>query len=123
MENLRLNKRFGVQFGYLLDSINTDEIGENATDKEKINFVFDTFNNEYNDAYYKRRYPNECERLANYLRCLPSCCSIAFCDYDIIQIGKSWGYCKTPKQEANFVNNWWPVMAFRLIQMRNVLNK
>ena len=123
MENLRLNKRFGVQFNYLLESINTDEIGENATDKEKINFVFETFNNEYNDAYYKRRYPNECERLANYLRGLPSCIHIAFSDYDIIQIGKSWGYCKTPKQEANFVNNWWSVMAFRLIQMRNVLNK
>ena len=122
MENLRLNKRFGVQFNYLLDSINT-EIGENVTDKEKINFVFDTFNNEYNDAYNKRRYPNECERLANYLRGLPSCIHIAFSDYDIIQIGKSWGYCKTPKQEANFVNNWWSVMAFRLIQMRNVLNK
>lgn len=123
MKDLRLNKRFGVQFGYLLDSINTDEIGENATDKEKINFVFDTFNDEYGDAYYKRTYPSEQERLANYLRGLPSCCSIAFCDYDIIQIGKSWGYCKTPKQEANFVNNWWSVMALRLIQMRNVLNK
>ena len=123
MKDLKLNKRFGVQFGYLLDCVDTDEIGENATDKEKINFVFDTFNNEYNDAYYKRRYPNECERLANYLRGLPSCIHIAFSDYDIIQIGKSWGYCKTPRQEADFVNNWWSRCAFRLIQMRNALNK
>lgn len=123
MKDLRLDKRFGVQFGYLLDGINTDEIGENATDKEKINFVFDTFNNEYNATYYKLRYPTEGERLANYLRGLPSCIHIAFCDYDIIQIGKSWGYCKTPKQEANFVNNWWSRCAFRLIQMRNALNK
>lgn len=123
MKDLRLNKRFGVQFGYLLDGINTDEIGENATDKEKINFVFDTFNNEYNGACSKRRYPNECERLANYLRCLPSCIHIAFSDYDIIQIGKSWGYCKTQRQEADFVNNWWSRCAYRLIQMRNKLNK
>ena len=123
MKDLKLNKRFGVQFGYLLNSINTDEIGENATDKEKINFVFDTFNDEYGNAYNKRTYPSEQERLANYLRCLPSCCSIAFADYDIIQIGKSWGYCKTPRQEADFVNNWWNCCAFRLIQMRKLLNK
>lgn len=123
MKDLRLNKRFGVQFGYLLDSINTDEIGENATDKEKINFVFDAFNNEYGNAYNKRTYPSECERLANYLRGLPSCCSIAFADYDIIQIGKSWGYQMTPKQEDNFVNNWWNCCAYRLIQMRKKLNK
>ena len=123
MKDLKLNKRFGVQFGYLLDCVDTETIGESATDKEKIDFVFDTFNNEYNDAYYKRRYPNECERLANYLRGLPSCIHIAFSDYDIIQIGKSWGYCKTPRQEADFVNNWWSRCAFRIIQMRNALNK
>lgn len=123
MKDLRLDKRFGVQFSYLLDCVDTEIIGENATDKEKINFVFDTFNDEYGNAYNKRTYPSECERLANYLRCLPSCCSIAFADYDIIQIGKSWGYCKTPKQEDNFVNNWWNCCAARLIQMRKLLNK
>ena len=123
MKDLRLNKRFGVQFGYLLDSINTDEIGENATDKEKINFVFDAFNDEYGNAYNMRTYLSEQERLVNYLRGLPSCIHIAFSDYDIIQIGKSWGYCKTPKQEADFVNNWWSRCTYRLIQMRDKLNK
>ena len=123
MKDLRLNKRYGVQFGYLLDCVDTDIIGENATDKEKINFVFDTFNDEYNDDYNKRRYPNESERLAQYLRGLPSCCSIAFSDYNIIQIGKSWGFCKTLSPEANFVNNWWNCCAVRLIQMRELLNK
>lgn len=123
MKDLRLNKRYGVQFGYLLDSVDTDVIGENATDKEKINFVFETSESEYGYPYNKRIYPSECERLANYLRGLPSCISIAFADYDIIQTGKSCGYCKTPKQEANFVNNWWDVVAYRLIQMRELLNK
>ena len=123
MKDLRLNKRFGVQFGYLLDCVDTEIIGENTTEKEKINFVFDTFNDEYGNAYNKRRYPSEQERLANYLRGLPSCIHIAFSDYDIIQIGKSWGYCKTPKQEADFVNNWWSRCAYRLIQMRDKLNK
>lgn len=122
MNNLRLNKRYGVQFEYLFDCIDTEQIGENATDKEKVNFVFKTFEDEYGNPYNKRIYPNECERLAQYLRGLPSCVNVAFADYDIIQIGKSWGFCKTSKAEAKFVENWFDVCAFRLIQMRDMLN-
>lgn len=116
MKDLRLNKRYGVQFEYLFDCIDTEQIGESATDKEKINFVFKTFEDEYGNPYNNRIYPNECERLAQYLRGLPSCVNIAFTNYDIIQIGKSWGLCKTSKAEANFVENWFDVCAFRLIQ-------
>lgn len=122
MKDLRLNKRYGVQFEYLFDCIDTEQIGESATDKEKINFVFKTFEDEYGNPYNNRIYPNECERLALYLRGLPSCVNIAFTNYDIIQIGKSWGLCKTSKAEANFVENWFDVCAFRLIQMRDMLN-
>ena len=122
MKDLRLNKRYGVQFGYLFDCIDTEQIGENATDKEKINFVFKTFEDEYGNPYNKRIYPNECERLAQYLRGLPSCVNVAFADYDIIQIGKSWGFCKTSKAEDKFVENCFDVCAFRLIQMRDMLN-
>ena len=122
MKDLRLNKRYGVQFEYLFDCIDTEQIGENATDKEKIDFVFKTFEDEYGNPYNKRTYPNERERLSQYLRGLPSCVNVAFADYDIIQIGKSWGLCKTSKTEANFVENWFDVCAFRLIQMRDMLN-
>lgn len=122
MKDLRLNKRYGVQFEYLFDCIDTEQIGESATDKEKINFVFKTFEDEYGNPYNKRIYPNECERLAQYLRGLPSCVNIAFTNYDIIQIGKSFGLCKTSKAETNFVENWFDVCAFRLIQMRDILN-
>lgn len=123
MNDLRLNKRYGVQFEYLFDCIDTEQIGENATDKEKINFVFKTFEDEYGNPYNKRIYPNECERLAQYLRGLPSCVNVAFADYDIIQIGKSWGFCKTSKAKDKFVENWFDICAFRLIQMRDVLNR
>ena len=122
MKDLRLNKRYGVQFEYLFDCIDTEQIGENATDKEKINFVFKTFEDEYGSPYNKRIYPNERERLSQYLRGLPSCVNVAFADYDIIQIGKSWGFCKTSKAEDKFVENWFDVCAFRLIQMRDMLN-
>lgn len=122
MKELRLDKCYMVQFEYLLDCINTEQIGENATDKEKINFVFKTFEDEYGNPYNKRIYPNECERLAQYLRGLPSCIKIAFTDYDIIQIGKSWGFCKSSIAKTRFVTNWFNESALRLIQMRDILN-
>lgn len=122
MKDLRLDKYYEVQFEYLLDCINTEQIGENATDKEKINFVFKTFEDEYGNPYNKRIYPNECERLAQYLRGLPSCVKIAFTDYDIIQIGKSRGLCKSSKAATRFVKNWFNESALRLIQMRDMLN-
>lgn len=122
MKDLRLNKRYGVQFEYLFDCIDTEQIGESSTDKEKVDFVFKTFETEYGNPYNKRIYPNECERLAQYLRGLPSCVNIAFTNYDIIQIGKSWGFCKTSKAETKFIENWFDMCAFRLIQMRDMLN-
>lgn len=122
IKELRLDKCYRVQFEYLLGCINTEQIGENATDKEKINFVFKTFEDEYGNQYNKRIYPNECERLAQYLRGLPSCINIAFTDYDIIQIGKSWGFCKSRIAGTRFVKNWFDESALRLIQMRDILD-
>lgn len=122
MKDLRLNKRYGVQFEYLFDCIDTEQIGADATDKEKVAYVFTCFEREYGNAYNKRIYPNECERLSQYLRGPPSCVNVAFTDYDIIQIGKSWGFCKTSKAEDRFVEKWFDVCAFRLIQMRDMLN-
>ena len=121
MNNLRLNKRYGIQFEYLLDCINSEEIGTEVSDKEKINYVFTCFEREYGNAYYKKMYPSEIVRLEQYLRCLPSCISIEFCDYNIIQIGKKWGYCKTPTSESAFADNWWRSVSLRLIQMRDIL--
>lgn len=40
MKDLRLNKRYGVQFEYLLDCIDTEQIGEGTTDKEKNRLCF-----------------------------------------------------------------------------------
>lgn len=121
MDNLRLNKSYGVQFEYLLDCISTDEIGADATDKEKVAYVFTCFEREYGNTYNKRIYPSEVVRLEQYLRGLPSCIGVEFCDYNIIQIGKKWEYCETPTSELVFVKNWWRLVSLRLILMRNLL--
>lgn len=120
-KNVREHKNVGVQFAYVLDCIYNDEKLD-MSDKEAINYFFDCFDREYNDAYYKRLYPNLQKRISEYIQGLPTCFGIAFTRYDIEQIGKSWGYCKTEKQTSNFVNNWFDVIAFRLIQLKEKLN-
>lgn len=121
-KNVRDYKNVGVQFAYVLDCIYNDEKLD-MSDKEAINYFFDCFDREYNNAYYKRLYPNLQKRISEYIQGLPTCFGIAFTRYDIEQIGKSWGYCKTEKQTSNFVNNWFSVIAFRLIQLKEKLNK
>lgn len=121
-KNVRDYKNLGVQFGYVLDCIYNED-NENMTDKEAINYFFACFDKEYNDTYYKRLYPNLQKRISEYIQGLPSCFSIDYSDYNIEQIGKSWGYCKTEPQTLKFVNNWFDAIAFRLIQLKEKLNK
>lgn len=120
-KNVRECKKVGVQFAYILDCIYNDEKG-NMSDKEAINYFFEAFNKEYNDSYNKRLYPNLQERISQYIQGLPTCISIAFTDYDIINIGKTWGYCKTEKQRIDFQNNWFSIIAWRLIQLEEKLS-
>ena len=121
-KNIRDYKLNGKQFAYVLDAINvTDNEGneiENASDKERVQYFFECFEDEYNYPYNKKRYPNMQERISEYLRGLPSCIYIAFENYKIAEIGKMWGYCKTERKEADFINNWFDYIAFRLIQLK-----
>lgn len=121
-KNVREYKNVGVQFAYVLDCIYNDENLE-MSDKEAINYFFECFDKEYNDSYYKRLCPNLQERIKEYIKGLPTCFGVAFCDDTIINIGKSWGYCKTEKQQRDFLDNWFSVIAFRLIQLKEKLNK
>ena len=125
MKDLRLNKRFGVQFAYLFDCIYSDEFDVNQmNDREKIEYMFEQYESEHGMNLYKKGYyRNEQECIEDWLRGLPTACKIEYCDYNIAQIGKSWGFCKTDRKAAEFVNNWFSVCALRLIQMRNALCK
>lgn len=125
-KNIRDYKINGKQFAYVLDAIDvTDYEGneiENVSDKEKVKFFFDTFEKEYNCEYYRKIYPNLQQRISQYIQGLPNCINIAFYNYDIINIGKSWGYCQTERKENEFVNNWFSVIAFRLLQLKDYFN-
>lgn len=116
VKDIRTRKTGGVQYAYLLDCIKVEGI-KRATDKRKIEYFFDCFNREYNYAQNKRMYPNLQARVAEYLQGLPTCCTLDYSYYDIIQLGKKWGYCGTPRKENQFCDNWWSVMAGKLIQI------
>lgn len=120
-KSVREYKKVGVQFAYVLDCIYNDE-KDNMSDKEAINYFFACFDKEYNDSYYKRLCPNLQERVKEYIKGLPSCFGVDYCDYNIINIGKSWGYCKTEKQQRVFLSDWFSVIAWRLIQLKEKLN-
>ena len=124
MNNPRNYKVNGKQYAYILNSIEFERNGvnsENLSDKEKIKFVLETFNEEYNYPYNKKCYRNIVERFAQWLRGLPSVISVAFDDYTIANIGKSWRYCQTKAKEAKFVNNWFNYISAKFFQLARIV--
>lgn len=117
MKKEDLNK----QFDYVLSCINDDN-ETLSTPEEKIQYFAERFNDEFNNNYNKHRFRYIQDRIGSYLRCLPSCCSVTFSDYEIIQIGKRWGFCNTPIQEDRFCENWWDTIALRIMQLSKKYN-
>lgn len=117
--NIRDYKKVGVQFAYILDCIHSDEV-KLTTDKERIEYFFRMFSMEGDCDYKRRVYPNEQERIAQYLQGLPSCCGVAYTYHDITALGESWGYDLDTERKANeFCERWWSVIALRLMQIRD----
>lgn len=115
--NPRNYRRDGLQFAYVLDIIDVEDYGMTATtDSEKVRAFFEIYNEEYDNQHNRRLYPNECQRLANYIQGLPSCISIAFTNYDISEQLKAWGLKGTP---AN-VDAWFERIAARLLKLREI---
>lgn len=119
-----LNSKIGKQYKYVLECIENcsrvyDEGIEFETDLDKIRFFFECFNEEFNHLYNRKRYPNFQMRVCEFLRGLPSCFNIDYTNYQIIKIGKEWGFCQTEKKECEFVENWFSTIALRIIQIAN----
>lgn len=118
-----MNKRDRkVQYEYVLNCINEDAYNKSYTEpKDKVEFLLRTFNEEYNHSYNKNKFPKLIDRIESYYRCLPSVFNIEFRDYNIIQIGKQWGYCQTKRSESEFCNQWWHRIANITLQLADKL--
>lgn len=117
-KDLRDYKVNGCEFAYLFDCIHSDEV-ELTTDKEKVDYFFECFRNEFNDEYHRRMYPYLQDRIAQYLQGLPSCIGVAYTYHDILEVKKEWGVIC---DDARFIEKWFSVLAFRLIQMWRYFN-
>lgn len=117
--NPRNYKRGGAMFAYILDSVYSDEIDtESMTDKERIEFLLDTF---FEEKYkYDRRRQCVLDLLREWLQGLPSAISVAFSYYDIAVTGKTMGYCKDARSEARFINNWWGMLAYNILRLARI---
>ena len=110
-------KKYEKIYQYILDSIDYEDLKENATGEEKIRNFIDIFHSEYDDAYRRKIYPTLSIRIANYLQGLPSICSVAYENYWIAELGKQWGYVKDDESECRFIDNWFRMIAVRIIEM------
>jgi hypothetical protein len=115
-------------FNYILDSIDGDGYGvQLETDKQKIDFVYETFKSEYKYAleHYGQNGMSETRIFAEYLAGLPSCINIEFRNYYILEMAKQWGSIPenaTEKQEEKILSNWFNYIAINFFQLRAKLS-
>ena len=112
----------GKQLVYVLECIENSSHAADceitfATDYDKIKMFFEGFDNEFNYEQNKIRYKNLQNRIGEWLRGLPSYIAIDYTWNDITTNGKKWGYCTTERNTEEFINNWFNMIALRLLQI------
>lgn len=115
--------RNGAQLVYVLDCIKNstrayDEGRTFATDADALRFFFECFDSEFNCPYNKKRFPSLAERIGDWLRGLPSCCCVAYSNYDILSLGIAWGVLDSTEgpKAGRFLENYWRVLGLRIIE-------
>ncbi len=111
-----IQKRYQDQYDYILGCMRSDD-EVLTTPQEKLRHFVRKFHREYDNEARRKTWPNLQERISEYLKGLPSSCSIAYGTWHIGNIGEEWGIVKTEKQKERFVNNWWSFIAYRIIQL------
>lgn len=109
----------GKMYAYILDSIYSDDVDvESMSDKERIEFALDMF---YDEVYKRdRRKMSVLEKLTNWVSGLCSTVSVAFADYDIAQLGKEWGYCRTDARTYQFVHTWFERITNGILRLAKI---
>lgn len=121
---LRTNtKKYQENFkNYFLEVIKSQDLPEDIkTDKEKVNFIFERFNSEYNHANNIRRQPNFQMRFAEWLQGLAI--NLPYNYNDILELAKKLLETDQLKNENRIINNYWSFMAYQIIKLKDNLNK
>ena len=121
---LRTNtKKYQENFkNYFLEVIKSQDLPEDIkTDKEKVNFIFERFNSEYNHANNIRRQPNFQSRFAEWLQGLAI--NLPYNYNDILELAKKLLETDQLKNENRIIKNYWSFMAYQIIKLKDNLNK
>lgn len=94
---------------YILDCITPEGYGVVCnSDKEKLNFLYSTFINEYGYPQNFKRYGNEQNVFVEWLKGLPSVFRVHFTNYDILEQLREWGIIKGEvRNEQYYLEIWW----------------
>jgi len=103
---------------YILECIESED-QELITPEDKIKHLFMRYDGEYNLDHNKRRYPNNQERLANYLMGLPF--SFAFMNYKILGLVKNLHNVEelTNKEEETVLANYWMHLSHHILRLKD----
>ena len=110
---LRTNtKKYQENFkNYILSVIDRGDLPQDIkTDKEKVNFIFKRFEDEYNYENNKRRTPNFQLRFAEWLQGLAI--NLPYKYNEVIELAKKLLETDKLKNEKAIINNYWSFMAF-----------
>lgn len=110
-------------YAYILAAINEDLKlnynleSEPTTDRERVQFVLDTFKSEY--GWNIPRYGLQ-GAFKEWLMGLPTVIGIDFENYKIIEIAKKWGSLPenaTERQEDKIIENWFNFITVKFFQL------
>ena len=121
---LRTNtKKYQENFkNYFLEVIKSQDLPEDIkTDKEKVNFIFERFNSEYNHVNNIRKTPNFQLRFAEWLQGLAI--NLPYNYNDILELAKKLLETDQLKNENRIIKNYWSFMAYQIIKLKENLNK
>ena len=107
---------------YILDSIDSEGYDiKTETPTEKLQFLFDCFEVEFNYKNNQLRYPIFQNRFANWLQGLPSAISIPHQYNKILELSRNLLEVDTlsEKLENQIIKNYWSFMAFHIIKLKN----
>jgi hypothetical protein len=110
-------------YPYILNAIDNsgyDSSKKLTTDKEKLEFLAQTFVGEYCYPENIRYYGTIQDVMKNWIMGLPSSFNIDFENYRIIEIAKEWHSLRhnaTEKSEDKIIENWFNLIAFKTFQL------
>nr|BAR35662.1 hypothetical protein [uncultured Mediterranean phage uvMED] len=121
---LRTNsKKYQENFkNYILSVIDSEDLPEYIkTDKEKVNYIFERFEDEYNYENNKRRTPIFQLRFAEWLQGLSI--NLPYNYTEIIELSKKLLETDQVKNEERIIQNYWSFMALQIIRLNQKLNR